>query len=517
MKRRAVILPAVLVTLAVGAMIGATALFYADAGRRGAAASLHATQVRALGWSGVQAAMAELASQRDDLLSGEAPQLTSEWVAFSTEGGRAGLFRLLPIGPAEQLAVSETAKLDLNHAPVESIAALPGLTDQLAAAIVAARPLGSMAELLDIEGITPETLYGADPETSASQGVAGLFAGDAAAALADTATVYSFDPNIQSGVDGVEHRGDRRLNLNVEWNERLGRALDRRFGAGTGEGVREIMKSGQTFQSESDFVQVLRFFQLQPADWVAPLDALTASDDEFLAGRVDMNLAPAETLAALPGIDDQIARRIVDAREATSPSTRQSVCWPVLEELMTPEQFQEAVDHLTTRSTQWRIRVEAGLTAPGAADLTTSATDLEIDEFGVLVESDGRTLERRIVLDAVIDVASRRPRVAYLRDITHVELERVLRAQREPAPEQAATRAGESPEPSPPQAERPEARDHLVDMDFGRPAPVDTGAPEDDAAPDDVAPEDSGAGAAPGDEPVFVDRRRGRWTAGGGS
>ena len=65
MSRRGVILPAVLITLAVGAMIGTTALFYADSGRRGATAALQATQVRALGWSGVQAAMAELASPED--------------------------------------------------------------------------------------------------------------------------------------------------------------------------------------------------------------------------------------------------------------------------------------------------------------------------------------------------------------------------------------------------------------------------------------------------------------------
>ncbi len=538
MRRRGIILPAVLVTLAVGAMIGTTALFYADAGRRGAAAALEGTQVRVLGWSGAQAAMAELAAQREDLLAGELPRLTDEWVAFTTAGGRGGLFRLLPRGEMGELAVSENGKLDLNHAPVEAIGKLPGLSLELAEAIVAARPLSSLEDLLEIEGITRGLVHGEQSPTSEQVSGAGAtseqvggagFSGGGGSALADTATVYSFDPNIQSGIEGAGDRGERRLNLNVEWNERLGRALDRRLGDGAGEAVRQIMESGQTFARPSDMVRVLRFFQLPADEWPRVLDALTTTDDEYLPGLVDMNVAPAAVLACLPGMDDEIARAIVDERGAMAPSSRESVCWPLLEELMTPEQFEQAVDHLTTRSTQWRVRVEAGLTARGAMETTVGVDDLAADEFGALMAGAGDRLQRRIELDVVIDVASQRARVAHLRDVTHVELAERLAAERAaqaPVAEQdrAAGRSAEGVDPR---------SDHLVDLDLetggggrmqdGGAAPRDLASGSAEGAPDggDGGVESDGAGdgaglESGGDEPQFVDRRRGRWTAGTG-
>src|SRR5690606_19616066 len=153
------------------------------------------TQVRALGWSGVQGAIAELAEQHEGLIAREEPQFTDEWIAFETTGGRNGLFRLLPLGPAAELAISEAGKLDLNTAPEESIAQLRGLQEQLAARIVAARPLESLADLLAIEGITWETIYGGDAsdqgagspgagqEAAAPEGVAAMFSGAGARSL----------------------------------------------------------------------------------------------------------------------------------------------------------------------------------------------------------------------------------------------------------------------------------------------------------------------------------------------
>lgn len=529
MTRRAVILPAVLVTLTVGALIGTSALYFADAGRRAAAAGLDQAQVRALGWSGVQAAMAELAGQRDALIAGEAPQLTGEWIAFETSGGRMGLFRLLPIGPAGELAISEAGKLNLNHAAEEAIAKLPGLDEQLAAAIVAARPLDSLEDLLRIEGISWELVYGgqpggegamsAAPETSTSQGVAGqpagAFAGGGPPPLADTSTVYSFDPNIQCGVDDDARRGERRLNLNVEFNERLGRALDDRFGQGAGDAVRQIMESGKTFPSDASVVETLRFFQLPAEQWGPILDALTTTDHEFVPGRVDINTAPADVLAALPGLEGEIAAGIVARRESMSPDLRLSPTWPVTEDLLTPEQYQAIADLVTTRSAQWRVRIEAGLTAPGATGFSASVDDLAFDDFGVLESDGGTRLQRRVELEAVIDVASQRPRVAFLRDVTHQALARRLAAER--AEEPGASREAEDREV---EAEEDPRIEHLVDLELGmRPAREPAEAPEQaPPAPSDAQPaEPEVDAAAPGDEPEFVDRRRGRWTAGGAS
>jgi hypothetical protein len=171
------------------------------------------------------------------------------------------------------------------------------------------------------------------------------------------------------------------------------------------------------------------------------------------------------------------------------------------------------------------VRIEAGLTGPGATDAAFSASDLEVDAFGALTAGDEMRLERRIVLDVIIDVASQRARVAFMRDVTHADLTRFLRSRLgadadgnpdgdpggDPGGDRVARPAGAG---GPRHDEAPDRRpDHLVDLDFGG-AP-EPGAPA--AAPDEAPRPSAEPAPALEDEPVFIDRRRGRWTTGGGS
>lgn len=234
--------------------------------------------------------------------------------------------------------------------------------------------------------------------------------------LADLVTVFAFDPNVQSGAGGdpLRHRGRKRVNLNQTWSDSLRSALVDRFGEGVAQGVEQIMKNGTEFRSESDFVRVMRFFQVPPGDWAEALDALCTSDDDYVLGRVDLNTAPAEALACVPGIDEAMAEEIVAARERLDESQRTSVAWPAAEGIVPEEQFQEAVPWLTTRAMQWRVRLEAGV-APAESWVGPG---------------DEATLGQRMVLEAVIDVSSQRPRVAYMRDVTLLPLARRLYAGR---------------------------------------------------------------------------------------
>src|SRR5690606_583411 len=137
----------------------------------------------------------------------------------------------------------------------------------------------------------------------------------------------------------------------------------------------------------------------------------------------------------------EIAAGIVARRESLAPDLRLSPAWLAEEELLSPEQYQAIADLVTTRSMQWRVRVEAGLTAPGATGFGVSIDELSFDEFGVLDAEGGTRLQRRVELEAVIDVASQRPRVAFLRDVTHEGLSRRLAAERaEAAPRSAGDR-----------------------------------------------------------------------------
>ena len=415
-SRRGTVVFAVLVVITLGALAAATVLINADASIAEAEVTVTRAQSRALAWSGVQVVMAELASQREALLDGRSPRVTEEWELFTDEAGRRWMVRLIDLGgPGGVPIVSESGKLDLNTASGAMLALLPGVGESLAKRIVEARaerPLSSVDELLAIDGFTPEMLYGQDA------GAAGEpFSGEEAGLpLADLVTVFAFDPNVQSGAgdDPQRHRGRKRVNLNQTWSDSLRSALVDRFGDDVAQGIEQIMKNGTEFKSESDFVRVMRLFRVPPENWEEALDALCTSDDDYLLGRVDLNTAPAEVLACVPGIDAAMAEEIVAARERLDESLRKSVAWPAVEGIVPEEQFQEAVPWLTTRAMQWRVRLEAGV-APAES---TAGPD------------DATALSQRMVLEAVIDVSSQRPRVAYLRDVTLLPLARRLYAER---------------------------------------------------------------------------------------
>jgi type II secretory pathway component PulK len=111
MRRRdeGMVLLAVLVVITIAALIGSTLLVSVDAERSGAETTLRRTQSRALAWSGAQLVMAELSAQRDEMLAGEDFDITTEWELFTDDLGRTAVVRLVPVGPGDELFVSETA------------------------------------------------------------------------------------------------------------------------------------------------------------------------------------------------------------------------------------------------------------------------------------------------------------------------------------------------------------------------------------------------------------------------
>jgi type II secretory pathway component PulK len=141
--RRGSVLMAVLVVVVMGAALGTSALLSVQSHRAGTDAEVRRAQSRALAWSGVQAAMREIAAQREELLSGGRPDLTGSWTLFDDELGRQGVVRLVDLSETEDgLATSESAKLDVNRATEEMLARLPGVGESLAKRIVEERARG---------------------------------------------------------------------------------------------------------------------------------------------------------------------------------------------------------------------------------------------------------------------------------------------------------------------------------------------------------------------------------------
>jgi len=507
--RRGTILLVVLVIITVAALTGTTVMYLGEAGMSAEGVALKRIQSRSLAWSGVQAVMADLADQRDTLLDGGAPVLEGQWELFSDSTGTRGIVRLMDLGQGKT-AVSEASKLDINTATAEMLGRIPGMTPEIAQAVVAfrsARRFASVDDLLRVKGVTPEMLRGSPPGQDRLLDPAE--GAEPPARLADLLTVFSFDPNIQSGLGdgGSEHRGNLRVNLNIEWSDRLAAALDQRFGDGASRAVKSLLDRGTTFKTCGDVVNAANTVGVGASEWATILDALTVSDDPYILGRVDLNTASAEVLAAIPGISKESAALIVQAREGLSDGERISVAWPAAQGIIATEDFVKAVDHLTTRSMQWRVRVEAG-----TVSRDTSGGAEQLDEV---------VLSDRMVLEAVIDVSSERPRIAYLRDVTLEELAGALRASIPPVPEVAKDpgieEAAPESSPSPPAGASPITSGGSMSSGGGSkltarkpPDPIQRTPPTGGAQPGPPAPPDTGA------EPPAqgVDRRLGRWTTG---
>ncbi len=412
-NHRSFVIIAVLVITASALFIATGALFIAQAEIAGSSGARAAAQSRALAWSGLQIVIGELNSQRDEILRGEMPRLDEQYEVYQS-AGRAGVVRLLPVTAEGNRVVGENGKLDINIVNAEQLAATELIDLALAESIIAHRdsldrPMQSLVELLEAPGMTPEILYGPLDEMRIMDAARG---GEADLAdrvlarlghteprgLADIVTVFSFGPPLQRD-------GRLRINLNTEWSDELAGRLDDRFGEGTSEIVKRIIDDGTTFDSDRKIVEVLRFFQVEPEEWVDILDALRADGDEFYSGRLDLNSAPESALRALPTVTPEQATQILRARDGLGSEERATIVWPLLENILDSEQYVELVDKITVRSWIYRVRLAAG----------------EVD----VEEPDGE-LSRPVIWEAVIDLAAPSARVAYLRDVTLLETAAII-------------------------------------------------------------------------------------------
>ena len=111
-------------------------------------------------------------------------------------------------------------------------------------------------------------------------------------------------------------------------------------------------------------------------------------------GLVNVNSAPAATLAALPGLDESLAQRIVEVRRDLDAQQLESTAWLYTQGVLSAEQYKKVAPLLSFRGYQYRARVMG---------------------YGV-------PCGRFRVLEAVIDVASGTPRLVYLRELTRLGL-----------------------------------------------------------------------------------------------
>jgi type II secretory pathway component PulK len=449
MRRRGVVLVAVLVVTAMLALIAAGVLFRLRAEVAASAAQERGEQAYEAALAGVEFAVAVLKSAPADMaLWDDNPEIfLNQFVA--DDGANRWYFTVYADAPPEQDVprygvTDEAGKLNVNVAPEEALAALEPLTTELLDCLLDYRdadsetrsegaeqdyydglpqpyvipngPLSTLEELLVIKGFTGAVVCGEDAnlngilDPNEDDGDESFPPDDRDGrldhGLRGLLTVYGSEPN-------VDARGRPRVDLNGDLPRNLGLPEDtlRFIAVYKAEGNRFTHPSQllemryEAKQDHQDMGNIRRGQTVESGvaseQLPAILDRLTTGptgERARLTGLLNVNTASAEVLAALPGIETGLAQQIVDVRKDLDPALKTTPAWLYTQNLMEADAFKDVAPLLTARSYQFRVRCVG---------------------FGI-------PCGRYRVLEAVVDFGGSAPRIAYLRDITRLGLPMAL-------------------------------------------------------------------------------------------
>ncbi len=281
--------------------------------------------------------------------------------------------------------IGESSKLNLNTATQEMLEALPGMTTQLAAAIIDWRDTDteitsegaesetyllrdpkynckdsnfeSIEELHLLNGADWEILYGEDGNRN---GVLEENEDDGQTVLPDDNRDGQLDPGILEYVTvfsrepNKDSDGEDRINLNGDNAEDLTNMLVEALGQERATQIQQGAGGGQTeYESVLEYI-VRAGLTLDEAAEVA--DKLTVSDDEYLEGFVNVNIASSAVLACIPGIGAEYADRLIAYRQSNSDNL-DCVAW--VAEVLDDESAVSAGPYISTKSYQFTVDVAA--------------------------------------------------------------------------------------------------------------------------------------------------------------
>jgi len=445
MRTRGVVLVAVLVVTAMVVIVAMGLMFLMRAEVAASAANTRGEQAYEAAMSGLARAISVLkVSAGDPKIWYDNPDVfLNQFVA--DDGANRWYFTVYadPADPQQRTPryglTDEAGKINLNVAPAETLPALPNMSNELVDCLIDYRdadsdtrpegaeqdyydhletpyviangPLGGLEELFFVKGFSARIVYGEDanmngildPNEDDGDETFPPDDRDGAlnAGLRAVATVYSSERD-------VDNSGRPRININGD--------ADAAKRAGLPAKVTEFIKlyreDGGTFKHASDLLEMRYQLKgqpkgqpgLKPGSWIESqagaselpliMDRLTtrAESKKPVLGLVNVNTAPAEVLAALPGMDPNLAQQIVDGRRDLDPDTKNTVAWLYTQNLLDAAAFKTVAPLITARSFQYSVRCIG---------------------FGV-------PCGRYRVVEAVLDFSGSMPRVVYLRDISRL-------------------------------------------------------------------------------------------------
>jgi type II secretory pathway component PulK len=307
----------------------------------------------------------------------------------------------------------ESGKLNINTATKAQLMGLKGMTDEIADAIVDWRdaddeeqptgaeggyylntehpyiirngPLQTIRELLMVKGVTNVLFYGEDTNKNGKLDINEMDGpltppednGDEILDVGwkDFVTVYSYETNSDS-------TGTRRTNINTASAGRLQRSLSLPQAYSTwitqnrGNGFQSIgyLLSSSTPKQSSLRANDPNAKAMDMDTFIQISDKVTVNNATSVAGMVNVNTAPAETLTALFEGDSDLADAVVAARGGLANGF-ETLGAVVQSGAMTVAQFQKFANNMTVRSNVFTIKCTATSARTGAKYETETVVD----------------------------------------------------------------------------------------------------------------------------------------------
>jgi len=281
--------------------------------------------------------------------------------------------------------VDEASRLHLNVATREMLEMLPGMTTDIAAAIIDWRdedtelsPDGAESEhylMLDTPYICKDgafesveelrlvaemdlsILYGEDVNRNGALDPNEDDADESEPAdnkdgalnpgLVEYLTVYSREPN-------TTPEGEERININEASEKELRDIFNETFG---NQRANEISASLE--QHRGNYWSTIEFVfwaGLTNDEFQEIADYLTVHEGDYVYGLVNVNTASKEVLECIPGIGEEYANSIVAYREQ-NPDDLDSIVW--ITNVLDEESAIEAGRYITTKSYQFSVDIAA--------------------------------------------------------------------------------------------------------------------------------------------------------------
>ncbi|HDY65574.1 MAG TPA: hypothetical protein ENH84_05010 [Phycisphaerae bacterium] len=452
-NRPGTVLAVTIVVVGLAAMTSVTLLFRSRAEISASSAGQKSQQAYAAAMSGLHRAISVLSDSPGNIQTWyDNPDLFYNQVVLE-DGGETWYFTVYAPNPDDKTTVrygviDESGKININVANEQTLLGLPGMDQELVDCLLdwrdrddeprsagaeqeyysTLRPIAyrvknsqltTLEELMLVKGFNASVVYGEDANLN---GILDANEDD----TTESFPIDDGDGELNRGLMGmlttvnyefdVDNEGNDRININggpedMELLREIGLSAEtvqfielyRKEGNGFSHPA-ELLEMEYTLKQDHEEDPQLKkgliiFSQVGEEQLSTVLDKLTilpTGGGRKIAnpGLVNVNTAGVKVLAALPGIDENLARQIVSKRGSLDESAEGTPAWLYTEGILDAQQFLALVPRLTGRGFQFRIRC-VGFAHPSGGFR---------------------------VLEAVVDRASGVPIIVYIRDITRLGL-----------------------------------------------------------------------------------------------